>query len=222
MATQSDKRPSTVDTPLNGPDVPVEDKQPQLEGRKPADRQEGMLEAQDVDELGTLTPTDLYEGQLEAGVDDDSPNDVERIELLTELELRDGETDDAYEAAEEGLAYVPPIDPPTVPSPEGDNADTVVASGMGLSALDEPYDEDHHSSALPGDDHITALVRAALLADSSTTEFARRIRIATRNSVVILRGTVEDLDDSDNAIAVAQYVEGVTEVIDELRIRALG
>jgi hypothetical protein len=221
MARQRNKR-IPADAPLNGPDVPVEDKQRQLEGRKPADRQEAFIEATDTDDLGQLTHIDMYEGQLEAGVDDDVPNDTERLELLTELELRDEETGDAYEAAEEGLAYVPPIDPPTVPSTGDAHFDSVVASGMGVSALDEPYDEDHPSSALPGDDDITALVRAALLADSSTTEFAHRIRIATRNSVVILRGTVEDLDDSDNAVAVAQYVEGVTEVIDELRIRALG
>jgi hypothetical protein len=221
MAKQRNKRPSVADAPLNGPDVPVEDKQRQLEGRKPADRQEAFIEVTDTDDLGQLSHIDMYEGQLEAGVDDDVPNDPERIEMLTELELRDGETADAYEAAEEGLTYVPPIDPPTVPSTGDDHFESVVASGMGLSALDEPYDIDHPSSALPVDDDLTALVRAALLADSSTTEYAERVRITSRGGVVTLRGIVEDLDDSDNLVAVAQYVEGVEEVIDELRIRVL-
>ncbi|NJM08971.1 BON domain-containing protein [Candidatus Gracilibacteria bacterium] len=68
---------------------------------------------------------------------------------------------------------------------------------------------------------MVALVRAALRADSSTSEFAGRLRIAVRGSTVILRGEVDDLTDSDNASAVASYVAGVEEVIDKLRVRGL-
>ena len=96
-----------------------------------------------------------------------------------------------------------------------------IGSGLGLSALDEPYDENHHGSFLPEDDEITARVRDALRADSSTWFHADRIRVATRGGVVTLSGLVDDLIDSDNLVAVADYVAGVVEVVDNLRVRRL-
>ena len=121
-------------------------------------------------------------------------------------------------AVEEGYSYVPPIDPPTTPGGL-DNAE--VASGLGVSALDEPFDDGHHSSFLPSDDEVSARVREALRADSSTTAYADRVAIEARRGTVILRGVVDDLVDSDNLLAVAEYVEGVDEVVDELRVRGL-
>lgn len=217
-----DRGTDPADAPLNGPDVPFEDKQRQLEGRRPADEQgNAFISAEDTDDLGALTVSDIYQGELEAGVDDDLPGDPDDLELLVERELRDGETDNPFEAAEEGLTYVPPSDPPTVPGPEGDLSDAVVASGMASSALASPYNEDHHQSFYPDEDELSARVREALRADSSTSAYADAVRISTRGAVVILRGEVADLEDSDNAAAVASFVEGVDEVIDQLKVRAL-
>jgi BON domain len=211
-----------ADAPLNGPDVPFEDKQRELEGRRPADQQgEAVIMVEETDDLGAITASDIYQGELEAGVNDDLPNDRDDLELLIERELRDGETDNPFEAVEEGLTYVPPSDPPTVPSGDGDLSGAVVASGMASSALDAPYDEDHHQSFYPGGDELSARVREALRADSSSSEYADKVRIITRGAVVILRGEVVDLEDSDNLSAVAAFVEGVEEVVDELRVRAL-
>ncbi len=120
------------------------------------------------------------------------------------------------EAAEEGYTYVPPIDPPT--TPDGPQ-DAMIASGLGVSALDEPFDQDHHSSFLEDDDEVSGRVREALRADSATSQYADKIAIETRSSIVTLRGLVDDLIDSDNLLAVAEYVEGVEEVVDELEVR---
>jgi hypothetical protein len=219
---QQKRNTPQADQSLNGPDVPVEDKQRQLEGRRPADQQgEAFIEVTDTDDLGTISVTDIYHGELAAGVNDDLPNDPDQLELLTERELRDGETDNPFEAVEEGMPYVPPSDPPTVPSAEGDRENAQVAGGMSASALEEPYDEDHHRSFYPDDDEMSARVRDALRADSSTTPYADVITVITRGSVVVLRGEVEDLIDSDNLVAVAGYVADVDEVIDELTVRAL-
>lgn len=144
-----------------------------------------------------------------------------RLELLTELELRAEETSDPMEAAEEGFTYVPPIDPPLVPGYPGTTADFVIASGLGLSALDEPYDEAHHGDFIYDEDEVSARVRDALRADSSTTQYAAQIEIETDDDVVTLRGLVDDLIDADNLVAVASYVEGVSEVVDELRVRGM-
>jgi hypothetical protein len=212
--------PST-NVPLNPPDPPLEQKLRELRGDRAPDQQAAYFDTSEVDNLGEISDTEIREGELEAGVNDDLPGDDESLDMLTELELRAEETDDPLEAIEEGLTYVPPIDPPTVPTVSRQDGDARFASGYSVSSLDEPYDEDHHSSFFPDDDEMSARVREALLADSSTTQYADRIGISTRGSVVTLRGEVDDLVDSDNLLAVAAYVEGVTEVVDELRVRSI-
>lgn len=194
----------------------------ELEGRQPADAQEAFRSVDQVDDLGTISRSDIYEGEIEAGVDDDLPSDQESLELLTELELRGDETDDAFEAVEEGETYIPPIDPPTTPSPERDFQNARIAAGFAHSARESTYNEDDASSFLPADDDFTERVRDALRADSATTAYADRVRILTRGRTVILRGLVDDLDDSDNLVEVASSVHGVEEVIDELDVRTMG
>jgi hypothetical protein len=226
MTEASDSRRNTgaEDTTTNYRTQPPEPDELELElaGERPRDEQAAYVDRSDVDNLGEgLTHVDIYEGELEAGVHDDLPGEPKEanLEMLTELELRAEETDNPDVAAEEGLTYVPPIDPPVVPSVDRQGAE--VASGFGLSALDEPYDEDHHSSALPAEDEMAARVRDALRADSTTTEYADRLAIGTRGGIVRVRGVVEDIDDSDNVLAVIERVAGVQDVIDELEVRAL-
>lgn len=245
MSDRNRARPP--DTPLNPPDAPIERKLRELAGERPAEQQAAYIEWGDADTLHELTPTEVDEGALAASAGDETPeqaalrelvaevaegtpapdedeqplDEIDRLDLLTELELRAEETSDAMEAVEEGFAYVPPIDPPTVPGRAGSHANAEIGSGMGLSALDEPYDENHHGSFLPDDDEIAARVRDALRADSSTWFYADRIGIMIRGGVVTLYGLVDDLIDSDNLVAVADYVAGVVEVVDRLRVRRL-
>jgi hypothetical protein len=209
-------------TPLNGPD-PDDDQEKldQLMGNRSEDDQgTAVISAEHIDGLGGMRDTHQYLGEIEAGVHDDLPDDAESLELLTELELRDDETDDAFTASDEGMTYVPPIDPPTVPSMSREDAE--IAAGFGVSALDEPFDQDGHSSFELHDDEVAARVYEAIRADSATSAYADRIAVEVVEGVVRLRGEVVDLDDSDNIAAVAGYVEGVVDVIDELRVRALG
>lgn len=107
-APQRPSRDPATDTPLNGPDVPVEDKLRQLAGQQPADQQSAIFDQSDVGGLTEFTPTDQYEGELEAGTADEVTPGPDSLDLLTQLELREGETDDAFKAAEEGLTYIPP------------------------------------------------------------------------------------------------------------------
>jgi BON domain len=176
----------------------------------------------EIDTLGELTDTEIYEGELEAGVHDDLPTEprADNLESLTALELRAGETDDPSVAAEEGMTYVPPTDPPVVPDPD-DPQGVRVAAGFGSSALDEPYDSDHRSELLDAEDDASARVREALRADARTTQYADSLAIATRGSTVAVRGVVDDLDDSDNVLEVVNHVTGVADVIDELEVRGV-
>lgn len=209
-------------TPLNGPD-PEDDQEKldQLMGNRSSDDEgTATISAEHVDGLGSINDTHQYLGEFEAGVHDDLPDDAESLEMLTELELRDDETDDAFTASDEGMTYVPPIDPPTVPSQNLDDAE--IASGFGVSAIDEPYDQDHHDSFALSDDEVAARVHEALRADSATSDYAERIVVSVVNGIVTLRGEVADLEDSENLLAVAGYVEGVDDVVDKLRVRAIG
>ena len=211
-------RDPSTNTPLNGPTPPLEEQLREMAGYRPREDQGTLIDADDAGDLGVLTRTDVDEGEQIAG-DEDRPEDVENIEMLTELELRADETDDVMEAVEEGFTYVPPIDPPTVPGGGLQNAE--IASGLGSSARDETYDEEHHDSFLNADDEVVARVREALRADSSTTQYADRLAIEATDGVVTVRGVVADLVDSDNILAVAEYVDGVDEVVDELRVRGI-
>jgi hypothetical protein len=163
-----------------------------------------------------LTGQERYEGYLDAGVDPSGDS----LEALAATELRAGETTDPLLAAQEGLAWIPPSDPVVVPdatSREG----LRVAAGFGSTALDEPYDADHHGELLPGEDETTDRIREALRADASTSRYADALRIDTEGGVVRIRGTVDDILDSDDIIAVASEVTGVVEVRDQLNVRGV-
>lgn len=131
----------------------------------------------------------------------DEPEETTDTEL-SELDsaqaggLREGETGNPDIAAEEGLTWVPPVDPPDVPDSEG---------------LEDIAD----------DDEMSARVRQALRADAATSRYAGELAIAALDGVVAIRGVVDDIEDTDNVLEVAGRVTGVAEVIDELDVRAL-
>ena len=165
--------PRSADTTsLNPPDVDPDDKRAQLEGTPQRDNQDPTLVEAEVDDLGAISDTEVYEGELEAGVNPDLDTDAESLESLTATELRSGETSNPDVAAEEGEAWVPPIDPPVVADADAREGVTV-AAGFGSTAMDEPFDADHHSELLPADDDVSTRVREALLADSRTSRLAR-------------------------------------------------
>jgi hypothetical protein len=152
--------------------------------------------------------------------DAQDPDIVTSLEAVTDSELRDGETDDPIVAIEEGLTYVPPSDPPVVASddPEG----IAVAAGFSTGAAEETWDLDHRTSEQVDESELNALIRAAIRADAATSQLADRVRIAVVGSTVVIRGTVDDLEDGDAIAAVVEQVEGVREVRDETEVAALG
>jgi BON domain-containing protein len=168
-----------------------------------------------VDSDDGLTGQERYEGYLEAGVDPSGNN----VEALAATELRAGETIDPLLASQEGLAWIPPTDPVVIPddSPDGIR----VAAGFGTTALDEPYDADHHGDLLPAEDEMTDRVREALRADAATSRYADALKIDTEGGIATIRGTVDDILDSDDIVAVASEVTGIVEVRDHLNVRGV-
>ena len=194
---------------------------PESIGERPAG---AFLPADGVESVGgRLDDTARYEGYLEttAELDDVSGRGgAEHLEMLTELELRDDETSDANEAAEEGIPWVPPIDPPVVADAE-DPEGVTVAAGFGVTSIDEPLDASHRDEALTGEGELNDVIRDALRADAATSRLADMIVIGVRGGTVVLRGMVEDVDDTDDIVAVVDRVQGVEEVVDEIEVRSL-
>lgn len=101
----------------------------------------------------------------------------------------------------------PPIDPPIVPGGR-DNAEIPGAT------------EDGDLDSVPrrlGDAEITAAVRRLLRMDASTSTLS--LVVHTHRGVVTLYGTVQSLDDADNATSVAAQAPGVLEVVDAMDVQ---
>src|SRR5262245_61412703 len=166
-------------------------------------------------------PTDTDRYELDEMSEDEVVAMIDAIrDGLGSLDLREGETDDPSVAGDEGLAWVPPVDPPVVPDPD-EGEGIAVAAGFGTTAFDEPFDADHHPDEVTAEDEMTARVREALRADARTSGLADQVALDSEGGVVWLRGQVTDLDDVDQLVEVASEVVGVTEVRDELEVASV-
>ena len=207
--------------PDGGPDTAadVDEDVAQLLGLRPADA-DAVPTDSEVDHLGRMNDTRVYQGDLEARPpDSDQPDEdpAENLESLVATEMRAGETDDPNEAAEEGMTWVPPIDPPLRIGDDGPE----VAAGFGTTAQEEPFDADHHGSALSPRDEVETRVLEALRADATTAGLADRIELDVEGGVVRLAGIVDDLVDEDAILAVVEAVDGVTNVDSRLNVAAI-
>lgn len=218
---ETDPRADTGTEPLVGDAVTeVDPDVAQLLGLRPPDSP-SMPTADEVDALGEMTDTRIYQGDLEARPPgSDQPDDplIENLETLEALELREGETDDPNEAAEEGFTWIPPVDPPVR---TGDGGDIEVAAGFGTTANDEPFDRDHHSEALSPHDEVELRVLEALRADAATSSLADRLTLDIEGGRVVISGEVDDLIDEEAVMAVAEDVAGVAAAVSRLTIASL-
>jgi hypothetical protein len=188
-----------------------------LEGEEmPAD-QDAVVDPDEIEGRRTPTLTELDQGDpgLVSSLDDG----LDGFGGLAREGLREGETDDPEVAAQEGMPWVPPIDPPVVSTPW--SGDPVVAAGTGVSALDEAFDEDNPGVLLSEEGDINERIREALRADSSTSRLADILVIGVVGSTAIIRGMVDDIDDTDAIVAVVERVPGIEEVRDETEFPGL-
>ena len=163
--------------------LPVEDLY-ELTGTPLPDDQDAIVQLDEIETDQEYTDTELDELMPEPVRD---PGDT--VDVLVAREGRSGETDDPNVAAEEGMVYVPPTDPPPAPGDE--------------------------------ESELSARVREAIRGDAATTQFADDIEIAASRGIVVLRGVVDDIGDTDALAQVASDVDGVVEVRDELRVAGL-
>ena len=188
----------------------------QLAGEEMPEDQDAFVEPDEIEKHREPTRTELDRGESVRDLDG-VLGLASTIDGLAAEELREGETDDPDVATEEGLTYVPPSDPPFHTDP-GDPDGIEVAAGPAVSALSEPYDEDHPGELLQDEGELTARIREALRADAATSGYADQLVIGTRGSTVVVRGVVDDIDDGDTIAAVVERVDGVETVIDQTEL----
>ena len=192
-------------------DLPIDDVI-EIQGDVPPDEQDAVLSADEIEHERTLSQTELDHGM--PAPDPTVSDPAARLDGLDVDDLRDGETDDPIAAAEEGLVYVPPIDPPVIADPEAEDG-IAIAAGIAVSAESEPYDDDHRGTDLSFESDLTERIREALRADAATTAYADQLVIGTVGSTAVVRGVVLDVDDSDLIAEVVERVVGIDEVVDE-------
>lgn len=201
--------------PETAADLPVDDVIEVQGDELPVD-QDGVVEADEVERERQPSMTEL-DHAYPVGDRAVAGDAAEAIDGLDQDDLRVGETDDPQAATEEGLTYVPPIDPPVIADAEAPDG-IVVAAGAAVSAESEPYDDDHRSTDLGVESDMDARIRDALRADAATSAMADQLVIGTRGSVAVIRGVVLDVDDSDGIVEVVSRVDGITDVVDETEL----
>src|SRR5688572_2115082 len=118
--------------------------------------------------------------------------------------------DDQTEEGDE--VYVPPTDPVR-------GSDNEPLGGFQTTAMDDDREPVSQIVGGPADAGIVDAVLLELRQDAETTHLD--LRVSSSEGVVRLRGIVEDIEDAENAEAVAERVPGVVEVIDETEVRRL-
>src|SRR5581483_7657325 len=109
------------------------------------------------------------------------------------------------------VSYVPPTDPVRT-------SDNEVLGGFAITSMDQ-VGAGRSSDETFGDEAIADAVRRELAEDAATAGLA--IEVTVEQGVVRLRGRVTDIEDAENAEAVASRVPGVVSVDEDLELETL-
>lgn len=185
---------------LDPDDVALVEEIQSLQGEEITIDQDVFLEPDEIETRRVPTQTEVDDGAIMPDLGT-AEGPAAPLDGLALDDIREGETDDPKAATEEGLAYVPPSDPPI--RVDADDPEGIEVAGAMNDA---------------GELDLTARIRDALGADAATSGYADRLVIGTRGSTAVVRGIVDDVDDSDMIAAVIEGVDGVEEVIDETEL----
>jgi len=173
----------------------------------------------DVDDFVADDPTaELADsvGEIRAGGGDVDPDFMDHPGITDPVQAAGAGSSGSEDPAESGDVYTPPIDPVITTDAHGE---AQVLGGFELDSTEDVPVERSAMDRAPGDEALADAIRRELSEDSATTEL--NIFVAVRNGVAHLRGQVADLDDADNAEAVAARVPGVRDVVEELEVAGL-
>lgn len=123
------------------------------------------------------------------------------------------EVDNRHVVEDAEEAYFPPTDPVSTTGTQGD---AEFLGGFGPTSTDSVEVDRSALDNRIGDEAIIDAVKRELAEDALTTDLD--VHVFARNGVVRLHGIVSDVEDAENAEAVAARVPGVREVIEELEV----
>jgi osmotically-inducible protein OsmY len=170
----------------------------------------------DIDDFASDGATAEMAESIDDIRDDLEPDFVDRPLLSDPVAAVGAESSNAEDPASEGETYTPPIDPVVTTDAHGAAR---VLGGFEVDSMDDTPVDPSTMDRVPGDEALADAIRRELAEDAATTDL--NIFVAVRNGIAHLRGQVADLDDADNAEAVAARVPGVREVVEELEVSGL-
>jgi hypothetical protein len=148
--------------------------------------------------------------EREAEFDEDGPVDTQH---------GDGTAYYPLKAQQQGLVYIPPDDPPILPSDDPQGIE--IAAGFAKEAqFEDPRGEYVPERVAGGDWDLQARI-VSVLHKSSLTNQMTEVRVQVEDGIVYLSGKVETLDDIDVVCSVVQNIEGVDDVEEELIVTSL-
>jgi osmotically-inducible protein OsmY len=176
------------------------------------------LEVEDVwpYEAGDVTPESLSGFQdvdsLTAG--DELEPDFANQSLSSDPVSAPGPTSSAEDVVNDGdVVYFPPTDPVIQVQ---DDVDVQILGGFSSTSTDSIEVDRSAMDGRPGDEALADAIRRELREDASTT--ALEVEVVVTNGIARLTGRVPDLDDAENAEAVARSVPGLVDVEEAIEV----
>jgi len=120
---------------------------------------------------------------------------------------------DVSDAGEIDTVYFPPTDPVVKADDQGN---LQVLGGWTPTSMTSDEVAPSVEGSREGDGAIADAIVRELTEDAATTDL--KINVLVRGGVAVLRGTVSDMQDVENAEEVAARVPGVIEVVEELTV----
>jgi hypothetical protein len=139
------------------------------------------------------------------------------VDELIDTQHGDGHTYNPQQAAEQGLTYTPPSDPPVVPS-EDDLQGAEIAAGFAPSIDDSALDAEVLPLRVSHNDLDLLDNVYRSLRNMSETAHLTNIKIQVNQGVVSLLGTVFSQDDIPRVYAIVSELDGVVEVRNHLSV----
>ncbi len=138
-------------------------------------------------------------------------------EQIFDTQHGEGHTYNPQQAADQGLSYTPPTDPPTVPSKD-DPQGVEIAAGFAPSMEHAEIDVEDLPTHLDDSDlEIRDDVLEALRYNSETADLTG-IAVAVREGIVYLVGIVPTEDDIAQVYNIVGDLEGVVRIVNHLQV----
>ena len=129
----------------------------------------------------------------------------------------DGHTYNPHQAAEQGLTYTPPTDPPVLPS-ENDPQGVEVAAGFALSMEDSNPDVERLPSSVDNNDLDLLEDIYVALHNNSETGNLTNVKVQVYQGTVNLIGTVPQENDIGLVDEIVGELEGVISIKNNLQV----